>query len=113
MLMVVFSSLFLPLLPKFCLFYLLQAQFHYNWCRTRHRFGVLCCHWQTLVLLRRTGTSGWPGKPAAAAAWWPAFSPCIYCSLLSMGLFTGVILDFLKQRKEFCYGYVLCGCGRK
>lgn len=40
MLMVVFSSLFLPLLPKFCLFYLLQAQFHYSWCRTRHSFGV-------------------------------------------------------------------------
>lgn len=38
--MVVFSSLFLPLLPKFCLFYLLQAQFHYSWCRTRHSFGV-------------------------------------------------------------------------
>lgn len=29
-----------------------------------------------------------------------------------MGLFTEVTSDFLKQRKEYCFGYVLCGCGR-
>ena len=42
------------LLPEFWLFYLLQAQFHYGWCRSRHSFGISCPHWWALVHVRRS-----------------------------------------------------------
>lgn len=45
---------FFPLLSKFWLFYLLQAQFHYGWCGSRDSFGISCPRRWALVHVRRS-----------------------------------------------------------
>ncbi len=36
-------------LSRYYLCYLLQAQLHYSWCRSRDSFSISCPHWRALV----------------------------------------------------------------